>query len=190
MSPLSKSMDAPKEFLPSDSLMQAKSIWNMTLSSSNFISVFVGCMFTSTDRGSTSIYMKYDGVTPSGMRFSYAFITALCMYGLRKKRPFTKRYWLPRPFFAASGRPTNPYIFTTEVSAWISTTSLATFAPSTSWMRNLRDLAGRSTSTSLPLWVRVNPMSGRVRATLVNSATICLNSTASDLRNFLRAGTL
>jgi hypothetical protein len=31
---------------------------------------------------------------------------------------------------------------------------------------------------------------GRVKATVVNSDTICLNSTLSDLRNFLRAGTL
>jgi len=35
--------------------------------------------------------MKYDGVASCGSIFSYAFITALCRYGLLKYLPFTKK---------------------------------------------------------------------------------------------------
>ena len=43
---------------------------------------------------------------------------------------------------------------------------------------------------SRPLWERVKPISGRVRATRVNSSRMCLNSTLSLLRNLRRAGVL
>ena len=66
----SKSMLSPKEFFPRASFMHAYRIWNMTLSSSNLISVLVGWILTSTDCGSMSRYMRYVGVTPSGIRFS------------------------------------------------------------------------------------------------------------------------
>ena len=74
----SKSIASPNEFFPRASFIHAYTIWNITLSSSNLISVLVGWILTSTPSGSMSRYMKYEGVTPSGIRFSYAFITALC----------------------------------------------------------------------------------------------------------------
>ena len=94
------------------------------------ISVLVGCTFTSTLCGSTSRKMKYAGTAVSGMRPSYAFITALWRYALLKKRPFTKRYWLPGVFFAVSGRPTKPLTLATLDSAPMSTISEIIFPPS------------------------------------------------------------
>ena len=93
-------------------------------------------------------------------------------------------------FFALCGRPTKPLRVTAEVVDSRSTTSPTTLVPRRSSMRNFRELAFLSTKTSRPLWLSENPISGLMRAILVNSSTMCLNSTLSDFRNFLRAGVL
>lgn len=58
MSAVSKSMEGTALNFPNDSLTAAARICQMACSFSNFISVFVGCMFTSMLAGSTSKYKK------------------------------------------------------------------------------------------------------------------------------------
>ena len=67
---LSKSMAPPMLDRPIASLIAPRMVWNSICSSSNLISVLVGWMLTSMLPGSTSRKRKYDGVTPSGIRFS------------------------------------------------------------------------------------------------------------------------
>ena len=127
---------------------------------------------------------------PSGIRLEYAFITALCSKGLLKNLPFTKKYWLGWLFFAKDGRPTNPLTHTTVVSVWISIKSFAISFPAICVILCLRFETGGKEYISLELWMNLNSMSVRERATFMNSETICRYSTLSDLRNFLLAGIL
>ena len=84
----------------------------------------------------------------------------------------------------------NPLMSAMELCADMSTTSSASPLPSRLVILYFRDFSFLSTKISLPLWVSVKAVSGRVTATLVNSSTMCLNSTLSLLRNFLLAGVL
>ena len=158
-------------------------------------SVFAGCTFMSTARGSSSTKSAYTGCTDGSMSPRNASRTACCSERSSIERPLMMIHWLRAEDLAAAGVATTPPMRIGPCSSGSSnsnersSSSGAKPFPST-WTHRVRSSCGGRSTSGRPSLVRRKPIPGAPSA--IASIASCTRpvSAAWLRRNLRRAGTL